>query len=278
MPLTHKNRLTFTAWYCFIFYALMVYKWSNGQWLFQLKPHLYNTRFDIATWLMMKTSLHAWLIDNPGGWLIFDATFYLLPIVYLLIYKRNEKAAVVPAVLMLAVNFVYITCYTLYPSNSIESFIPWLLFPFLFMSATLGGFYFILYGLRYFFLFLLSSAAVWKIVQHGIFNIEEMSGILLVQHKEYLTSSPGSWYSSFVYWLISHSKVSYILYLAATIVEFIFLIGFFTKRYDRHLIALFFLFIVMDVLIMRIPYMELIPFILTLIYSKYKNPSIASRI
>ena len=272
MPLTHRNRLTFTVWYCIIFYALMVYKWTNGQWLLQLKPHLYNTRFDISTWLLMKTGIHTWILDNPTGWLFFDAVFYLLPLLYFVFYKRKETVAIVLAAVMLVVNFIYITCYTLYPASSIESFIAWLMFPFLFMSATPDRFYFVLHGLRYFFLFLIASAAVWKIVQYGIFNTQEMSGILLVQHKEYLISSPDDWYSSFVYWLISHSGFSYILYLAAVVVEFTFLVGFFTKRYDRLLIALFFLFIVMDVLIMRIPYMELTPFILTLVYSRYGKP------
>ena len=273
MPLTHQNRLTITVWYCIIFYALMVYKWTNGQWLYQLKPHLYNTRFDISTWVLMKTGIHTWLLDNLTGWLFFDAAFYFLPLLYLIFYKKKEIVAIVLAAVMLLVNFIYITCYTLYPASSIESFIPWLVFPFLFMSATLDRFYFILHGLRYFFLFLIASAALWKIVQYGIFNTQEMSGILLVQHKEYLVSSPDDWYGSFVYWLISHSRVSYLLYLAAVVVEITFLVGFFTKKYDRLFIALFVLFLVMDVLIMRIPYMELTPFVLTLVYSKYGEPT-----
>jgi hypothetical protein len=126
-----------------------------------------------------------------------------------------------------------------------------------------------LHALRYFLLFFFTSAAVWKFVQGGIFSIEQMSGILLFQHKEYLTSSPHSWYASFIYWLIKHTYISYSLYFAATILELSFAIGFFTKRYDRFLTGASILFLLADVFFMRIPYWDVAPFLLTLIFSKY---------
>lgn len=174
---------------------------------------------------------------------------------------------------MLVINFIYLECYTLFPANSIESFTAWLLFPLLLLMPTISSFYFVLNGLRYFFLFVLSSAAIWKFVQLGIFNTEEMSGVLLYQHKEYLVTSPNAFYATFIYWLINHPTLSFTLYAVATALELIFIVGFFTKKMDPYLILLFLLFIVMDLLIMRIPYWEISPFVLTLIYSKYNSPT-----
>ncbi|WP_147202564.1 hypothetical protein [Segetibacter aerophilus] len=220
----------------------------------------------------METGLHQSLLDNPSGWIVFDVLFYSMPLLYLLAFKKNVRVASAVAVVMMIVNFIYIQCYTLYPTSSIEGFIAWLLFPFLLMCTELRSFYFILHALRYFFLFFFASAAAWKFVQGGIFSIEQMSGILLFQHKEYLASSPHSWYASFIYWLISHTYISYSLYLAATILELSFAIGFFTKKYDCFLIIASIIFLLTDVFFMRIPYWEVTPFLLTLLFSKYHLP------
>lgn len=273
MPLTQKHRNNIIAAYCILFYLLMLYKAWNGLLLSQLQPHLFSTRFDMVSWLVMQTGIHQWLIDNRTGWIVFDIAFYAMPLLYWLIYKKSERVARITAVLMLLVNWVYVQCFTLFPSNSIEGHTAWLLFPFLLMTANLRSFWFVLHGLRYFFLFFFASAGVWKLVQGGFFNMHEMSGVLLYQHKEYLASSPGHWYTSFVYWLIQHPSFSYCLYVGGAILELLFFTGFFTRRYDYYLAAAFILFAVFDVLVMRIPYWEVSPFLITLLYSKYSLPA-----
>lgn len=250
----------------------MFLKLKNGFLLYQLKPILFNARFDLFTWMVMKTGVHQWLLANPPGWIAFDIAFYLMPLLYLLAYKKSIRLASITAIIMLIVNFTYIQCYTLYPANSIESFTAWLLFPFLLMATDLKTFYFVLHALRYFFLFFFTSAAIWKFVQGGIFNINEMSGILLFQHKEYLTSSPDFWYTHFIYWLIGHRYASYLLYASATLLELSFITGFFTKRYDRLLACACILFLLTDIFFMRIPYWEVTPFLITLLFSKYTLP------
>jgi hypothetical protein len=273
MPLTHQHRKQIVALYCCIFYVLMLFKWSAGLFLYQVQPFVFNTRFDLLTWLLMQTGLHQSLISNPNVRIVFDAGFYSMPLLYWLAFKRNEKISVVLAALMLLVNWVYLQCYTLYPTNSIESYTAWLLFPFLFMTINLRSFYFVLHSLRYFFLFLFASAGIWKFVQQGILHIDQMSGVLLFQHKEHLVSAPGYWFSNMIYWLINHSTVSYLLYLGGALLELFFLVGFFTRKFDKWLIVGFILFIVVDLLLMRIYYWELSPFLLTLVYSRFKLPA-----
>lgn len=272
MQLTLHHRRKITLWYCIIFYILMLYKWCNGLFLYQLKPYLFNNRFDLFTWLMMKTGIHQWLINNASAWVLFDVMFYVMPLLLYVGFTRINRFASAVSVVMLIVNWLYIQCYTLYPTNSIESYTAWLLFPLLFIIVNLRSFYFMLQGLRYFFLFFFASAGIWKIVQHGIFNINQMSGVLLFQHKEYLTSS-ANWYTTFVYWLINHPSVSYLLYFAGMLFELIFLAGFFTKKFDHYLIIAFVLFLLMDLLLMRISYFEMSAFVLTLFYSRYEIPT-----
>lgn len=273
MPLTHQHRKQLIVLYCCVFYALMLFKWSAGLLLYQVQPFVFNTRFDLLTWLLMQSGIHQSLISHPNCRVIFDIVFYSMPLLYWVVFKRSEKIAVVLAALMLLINWLYLQCYTLYPTNSIESYTAWLLFPFLLVTINLRSFYFVLHSLRYFFLFLFSSAGIWKFVQQGIFHTDQMSGVLLYQHKEFLASTPGYWFTNMIYWLINHSAVSYLLYVGGALLELFFLVGFFTRKFDKWLIVAFLLFVAADLFLMRIYYWELSPFILTLVYSKYKLPA-----
>jgi hypothetical protein len=247
-----------------LFYALLLYKLYNGMLLYQMQPSFFYTRQDVFTWVFMQTGLHQWLINNPTGCLLFDVLFYTAPAIYLLHYRNNKSTAYLTAIYMLLINWLYVQCYTLYATNSIEGYLAWMLFPFLFMPKKQETFEVLFDGLRYFFLFFFASAGLWKLKQAGVFYPAEMTGILLYQHNQLLTNSPGYWQTNFIAWLIQHQYVAYALYIAATVIELSFIAGFFTKKYDKLLVLLFLLFLVTDYFVMRIPYFEVTPLLLTL--------------
>lgn len=222
----------------------------------------------------MQTGIHRWLLNNKHGWYVFDIAFYAAPLLLLLVNYKKEKLISIGAAYMLVVNWVYIQCYTLYPTTSIEGYTPLVFFPALFMFNNEKTFSFLVDALRYFFLYFITSAALWKFIQGGIFNMNEMSGVLLYQHNQQLTNSPGYWQTDFYYWLIQHPGVSWCLYAAATIIELSFIIGFFTKKYDRLLAWLFIVFLIADYFIMRIPYFEMLPFLLTIQLNKKEKQAI----
>jgi hypothetical protein len=91
-----------------------------------------------------------------------------------------------------------------------------------------------------------------------------MTGVLLYQHADLLSTSPAFWQSQIIEWLIHHQFIGYALYIMATVLELIFIVGFFTKKYDNLLIVGFIIFLMFDHLIMRIPYYEVMPFLITL--------------
>lgn len=263
--------------YCIIFYVLMIYKWLNGFFLYQLQPSFFYTRQDLVTWIFMQTGLHQWLLNNPTSWLLFDIIFYSLPLL-LLIANKTKKFETPAAIIMLVVNWCYVQCYTLYPSNSIEGHLGWLLFPIVFLAKGEKTFSLLYEGARCFFLYFLVSAGVWKFAQSGIFHADEMSGILLYQHNQLLTNSPDYWQSRLIIYLIQHEFLSYTLYLWATILEIFFIVGFFTKKYDRLLLALFILFLIADYFVMRIPYFEISALAIPLFIKSRKAEDTNSRI
>ena len=264
-----QHRRLFTRYYLVFFYLLALYNWINGKFLYQLQPIIFHTPFDGTNWLLMQTGIHQWLLNNRAGCLLFDLIFYLLPLGYWwLCEKKQIVSNLAWGILWVAFNWVYILCYALFPPNSIEGQLAGFLLPILFATRRTASFYYILHGVRYFFLFFLVSAGLWKLRTGAVFNIDQMSGILLMQHKEFLIASPQHWYSSFIYWLIRNPYIGYLLYIASIVFELVFGVGFFTKKNDKLLFALFILFLIIDFITMRIPYFIALPLALPLLFSK----------
>jgi hypothetical protein len=272
---TDSYRKNILAGYCIIFYVLMVYKWFNGMFLYQMNPYFFYTREDLFTWLFMQTGLHQILLDHKPGLAMMDLLFYAAPLLWYVADAKLNKAKSLIAILVLAINWTYVQCYTLYPTNSIEAHVAWLLFPVAFIAQKEKTFELLFGGLRYFFLFFFASAGIWKLALGGIFNTHQMSNILLYQHKELLLTTPQHWYAEVIGWLINHHLISYMLYLAATAIEIVFILGFFTKRFDTWLILAFIAFLFFDHFVMRIPYYEVTPLLLTLIFNKKNEHNIA---
>ncbi len=237
--------------------------------LYQLQPILFRTPFDGTAWVLMQTGIHQWLLNNRAGCLFFDAIFYLAPLAYWwLCEKKQLVSPLLFGIFWTIFNWVYVLCYVLFPTTSLEKFLPALLLPILFATRRIASFYYIMHGMRYFFLFFFVSTGLWKLRTGAVFNVEQMSGILLMQHKEFLVASPRHLYSSFLYWLIQNPYISYCVYLTGAIIELIFSIGFFTKKYDKQLFVLLIIFFVADFILMRIPFFEILPLALPFLFSK----------
>lgn len=270
-----SNKLQYKAavYYVIIFYTLFFYKLYNGLLLCQMQPLFLFARDDIFTWLFMQTGLPQWLLLHRQYFIVFDAAFYLIPLFFVYTVVWRQKAMPLLALIMLLINWIYIQCYTLYPTNSVTLYIAWLIFPVVFLVNDEELFCLLFQGLRYFFLYFFFSAGVWKIVNGGVFNLLQMSAILLEQHKEILADASGWWMKSLVAWLIAHTTIAYLLYVLVACMELLFGVGFFTRKWDGLLAAIYIIFLLADHLIMRIPYYETLPFLLT-IYLKGTYPMV----
>ncbi len=270
MTATHR-RMFFWAFLLF-FYGLAWYKWQEGQWFYQIDPTIFFPRFDGISWLFMQTGFHKALIEYPFLRILMDVLFYGFPLgfgVAAWTWPENTRFL---AWVWLLVNWVYVQFYCLFPTNSIEAHIVWLLFPLLFAMRSLSNYYFVLQGLRYYFLYFFFSAAIWKLVAGGAFEPLQMSGILLEQHKEWLLYAGDEWQARLIIFLIEWPVAGLLLYWLALLAELSFGLGFITRKYDKMLIVFFTGFLFFDYLIMRIPYFEVSPFLLTLWFSRHEPP------
>ncbi len=269
LSLNHKKQyalfylLCFVLSFCWYFYYGLI--------LSKVNPILFVNRLDFTRNILMLTNLQGLLIKYYWLRLLFDITYFLLP--FLLTYSVLKDKLYCKWIVVFTILFNM--CYGIFIASftyiSLDLYIAWFYVPFVFYPSTTKGFYFSFHSVRFIFLLIFFTAGVWKIRTGAIFNIEQMSGILLLQHKQYLAGNPDNWFSHFIYFLVTHSYYSYALYLLGTIAELVFIIGFFTKKMDKWLLIAFLLFFISDYFLMRINYSNWMVFAGLLYFSKFKK-------
>lgn len=110
---------------------------------------------------------------------------------------------------------------------------------------------------RFYACFLMASAAFWKIGRGSLFSPDQMQNILKNQHSQLLSDTNISFYNNFIQNIIDNSFLSRGLLYFGTILELLFIIGFFTRKADYLLLAALWLFIIADFFIMDIHFWEL---------------------
>ena len=240
--------------------------------LCQLQPVFFTNHLDFSRNILMLTDLQHALIKYPSLQLSFDLLYILLPIILLVSFTKNLKVQYPIAVVNAIFNFVYAMQITSMSTLSIEGYISWILVPLIFATTSERAFYYMLHLIRYFFILIFVSAALWKFRAGGIFNTEQMAGILLKQHTSYLWSNPNDWFSRCIRFFAAHPVLSWFIYLAATLTELFFIVGFFTKKYDRLLIVLFIIFLLTNFFMMRINYIFWFIFTGCLWFARYAEP------
>lgn len=209
----------------------------------------------------MISGLQQAVIDYPAVQILLDSLFLLLPIGLVLCCIANYRLQYYLAAATAVFNLIYAVLLAAVSPLSIEGFTAWMVLPLVLAFKKDATFYYLIQTMRYFFLLIFFSAGCWKIRAGGIFNWEQMSGILLTQHAAVLVEIPGSLFSRFINYLVIHQKLSYLLYLFATLSELIFVIGFFTKKFDKLLMVLFLLFVLFDYFLMGINYFSWVTFL-----------------
>lgn len=235
---------------------LLLLRYYEGLWFIQLqRPVLTYISADNVYWLLHILRLpQTWVADPFLPWL---AEPLLLSISVLKIIRPNWM---IP-------NYVFAPLFTLYfvTFNSIQTHHAHDLLGFFFLGWALifsskSYFPFIWNALRFYFCFVMFSAALWKIGRGSLFELEQMSRILQHQHLYLLSYQPEALFSRMIIWLIEHPFWSWMLLLVATLLELFFAIGFFTKKYDRYLLLALLLFVAGDYVLMNLSFIAFLIF------------------
>lgn len=216
------------------------YRWYSGVMLHQMQePVMRYAYVDPTYWLAMIIQLPQLLTSNFWVALFFDIAL-IATASAALVNVRQRIAALLYTILIA----LYILCFNTYGMHHTHCLVGMLFIGIPFMARRDQSFTFLWDGLRYFTLWIYSSAFLWKFCRGILWNPNQSLADVLENNAAYLAYNPDSYLAQFLWWIIDHPTLLMILFILTILGEGLFIIGFFTKRFD---LVLFFLSIVFHI-------------------------------
>ncbi len=229
-----------------------LYRGHQGLLLHQLfEAPFAAAKSDNLLWLYQASGIPDFFVGHYWAALFADTSWLLLFVV--LIFKPNKKYLAYLACAVFINYFLIFKSLSLHHEHQLNG----LLFcSFLLLMPNSKSFQILHEGLRFYTLFVMFSAFCWKLFRASLWIPDQMSTILKVQHLDYLTNYPDSLYSEYLIYLIIHPEISNLFWVAAWVLEAVFIVGFFTRKFDKWLALLFLAFFVMDYILMNLIFLE----------------------
>lgn len=121
---------------------------------------------------------------------------------------------------------------------------------------------------RYFLIYILVISAYHKFVNGSLQNPENFSSILMHQHLDLATLYPQHISYKIATFLIEHTTLATFLFYILFVTQLCFVLGIFTKQFDKWLFLLLIAFAVLTYFFMRIYNFDILLLGITLIYFK----------
>lgn len=239
-----------------LLYSWLILIWIARCWDGLLLGQLSETPFlrvgaNNVLWLYWLSDVPHWIQTYPIlGWLL-DMSWLTFAI-WGLKNPESRCAAITSSLIVLHYYLYYIGVVT-HHEHTLLGII--FCFPLLWLSA-IQRFVLMFVGLRYYVLWVMVSAATWKIYRGSWLVPHQMAEILTDQHLSYLVQYPDAWYARMLYWLIAHPNATNLLWYLGWLIEGSFVVGFFTRRWDYYLGRLFIGFFMVDYVLMGINFWE----------------------
>lgn len=245
---------------------MLISRWWGNNLLSQLgAPAFISPGIDNTFWIMHALKIPQTIMRSEPLKIFIDIYLFTLTIACMVIYKKR-----IPSILLVIVLFIYIITQQSFTANHTKTAaaLCFIVLPF---CVPIQRFDYVWNAVRYYLLFVMASAALFKLFNGALFNIHHFSDILFLQHLDLRILEPKSLIFGFSEFLIHHNWLAYILFLVLFITQLSFIVGFFTKKYDRILLLLLGAFLLLTYMIMRIQNFDLLILGVTLIKSRDIN-------
>jgi hypothetical protein len=194
---------------------------------------LYNPNVDVTFWMFLLVGLPQFLVQHYWAGLVFDVLLVGTALASAVYVERYWFVRV-----FTALYFVFNMVIALYGTHHIHSKLAPLFLGVAFCTSSLPRFYFLWEFVRYYNLFIYFSAFAWKCLRGTMFYTGQLTEHLKMQNTTWLANQPDSIQSAFCRWAIAHPHIMDGMYWSGMVLEAVFLVGFFTRRYDYVLLVL----------------------------------------
>jgi hypothetical protein len=224
------------------------------------QPVLISPDIDNTYWIMHWLGIPHLTTHSAILASLLDISLFFLPIIASILPGRRIYA--IAYTILIFIYQITISTYSIHHYHGLIGVL-FLSIPFWFGQGE--RFVILWQAVRYYIFFIFSSAAVWKLLNGGLWDSHQMQHILMAQHAQYIYDSPASLTSQIASYLISQPLVSQAILIAGFVLQASFIGGFFTRRLDRIYLILFINFFVVNYLVMHIFSVELLILCLVLL-------------
>lgn len=232
----------------------LLYRWWAHSLMSQLAaPVLVYPYVDLTYWGLHLANIPQWISGYYVVAVLFDVLLFgtalgsfiftqkrIFPIVFTLLY------------------LVYFVSYNSFGAHHTHCMVGVLLIGIPFWFRTEKTFGLMWQGLRYFALWVYSSAFLWKLFRGSLFNFEQGVAIFMNENATHIALNPDAWMNGVYAFFIAHPTLSFVANVGAVLMEGLFIIGFFTKKYDWVWIVLPIIFHTMTYLFVHVMFYELL--------------------
>ncbi|MBL0056643.1 MAG: hypothetical protein IPP31_10750 [Chitinophagaceae bacterium] len=230
---------------------ILVYFFYNHNLLSQLqKPPLIYPGSDNSFWLLHMTGLPQFLLRHHMAALLFDIGLTCSCLICIFIPQQRFFSGLT----VIGVWILYI-CFCSAAGKHYAQ-IGYLLAPLPFLVIKPGRFDLLWDLFRYWVCFLYVSAGLYKIWYGGFTFEGNMSQILLQGNADWFIFNRSGLQYDLIRYLIGHESIAQALFWLATLSELALVIGFFTRRFDRWLLAGLVAFHLVNLLLLHISFVE----------------------
>ncbi|MEZ5008928.1 MAG: hypothetical protein R2753_12320 [Chitinophagales bacterium] len=238
---------------------LLAFKWYNGVLPFQLaNAPLFDVSIDNTFWLFHLTGIPKWIIQQKVLLIVLEVVLVFLGIAS--IVKSHKYYCIAFLVLYVFLDLLQQTYTGTLTKTSV--IFPMVFLPFCFSKAL---FSFVWKLPRYYLVYLMFSAALFKILNGGLMHANQMVDILANQHLDLHYFENHHISKTVSGWLSNHSTIANISYWIISVLELSFIALLLTTKADKLLAICLVFFCVSIYFTLRINTLEILYLVIPLL-------------
>lgn len=200
------------------------------------QPVLGDPAVDVLTYIGIYTGLFQTIVNSSVLTYIFDISLFILPL--LLIFRPHWRQL---AWIHWIIWIIYALIYNYYGTHQTHSMVGILILQIPFLFYQKKSFTWWWNGVRYYVLWMFFSAGMWKLIRGSAFQENQGYNIFLQNHVGAMIEKG---YVSIESTIASFPTLLNFLFVVGVFMELLFVVGFFTKKWDRYLATLMILLII----------------------------------
>lgn len=208
--------------------AFEIYLYYSNTLIHQLQnPSFFFLDYDLTYWFLFFLKIPQTIINNRFLSYSLDVSIISLSIICFL--YPLKKYFIILFIISLFLYLIIRNSYGLFHEHLYYGFL-FILIPFTFKNNLIAKY--LWEFVRYIQFFIYFSAFLWKACRFHFFDYNHMMSIFQFNISSYIFQNPNTIFSSIYTTLLPHSNLIYVCGLLGLLFEAIYVIGFFTKKYD----------------------------------------------